>query len=675
MKNIMNLKSQIVIVFACLLAITTGCNQYLELESLEKVSADQLLSSEEGLKTLLADLYNSIPMEDFNFRPAAGFNRRGWGNGVNEIVMTSMFTDESIKSDGGDAIYHTNYFHYFYHIDDQNDGDDDSRGTAYKRNRDISIFLENIEIAKNDGIISEATYNRLSSEAHFVRAYIYYALVKRYGGVPIIDRLLDKEYVPGSDNEALFVPRATEKQTWEFVLKECDLAIAHLPETPSDGAYRTTKWAAYGLKSRAALHAASIAKYWNRAPLSGEAVDLKLIGGMTTDDANQFYKECIDASKAIIDHSGRALYMPNPASPEEAATNYQYLFLTLNEEIIFSRAYLDGTTIANQGHDYDIRYSPSQANPGFHKFGRFSPTLDIVDLYEDYTDDGTGKSAKIETRTDENENYYTANPNNLDVNIPFKKYDNLYEPFKNKDARLLASIIVPGATYKGVTIVMQGGLIGKSGNVTVYASGSETGTDGNTYYTYGAESASGYSGFFAMGRSDDANFSCSGFSIRKYLAENKNVAGVDRSSTTPWIDMRLGEIYLNYAEAVVESGQGDATAAAGYINALRKRAGHKDNIPLTLDNVLKERRVELAFEGFRLWDMIRRREYHTFFTSGKRHALVPMIDLREQTPKYIFARVNLYYDELAGGRTFNPVDYYEGIPGVETNHLVQNPGH
>jgi hypothetical protein len=646
---------------ALLLTLNSGCNEYLELESLEKISADQLLNSEKGLKTLLADLYNSIPMEDFNYRPDVGFNRRGWGGGVGEIVMTSMYTDESIKSDGGNAVGPGGYQYL---------------ENAYQRNRDVSIFLENIEVAKNDGVITDATFNWLNAEAHFVRAYIYFGLVKRYGGMPLIDKLLDNDYVPGTDNEALFIPRSTEKETWEFVLKECDLAIAGLPDAISsaDGIYRATKWAAYGLKSRAALHAASIAKYWNRAPLTGEAVDKKIVGGMTTADADYFYDECIKASKEIIDRSGRSLYMPTPSSVDEAATNYQYLFLTANEEIIFSRAYLDGTTVANQGHDYDIRYSPAQVNPGFHKFGRYSPTLDIVDLYEDYTDNGTGASAKIATRTDGNETYYTANPNNLDVNIPFIKYDDLYEPFRNKDARLLASIIVPGASYKGTKIVMQGGLIGKNGNVTVYAAGSETGLDGNTYYTYGAESAGGYSGFFGMGRSDDANYSCSGFSIRKYLSENKNVPGVERSSTTSWIDMRLGEIYLNYAEAVAESGKGDAAAAASYINALRKRAGHKDNIPLTLDNVLKERRIELAFEGLRYWDMVRRRDYHTFFTAGKRHALIPMIDLREASPKFVFVRVNLYYDEQAGGRTFNPNSYYFSIPGRNTNNLVPNPG-
>ena len=69
--------------------------------------------------------------------------------------------------------------------------------------------------------------------------------------------------------------------------------------------------------------------------------------------------------------------------------------------------------------------------------------------------------------------------------------------------------------------------------------------------------------------------------------------------------MRLAEVYLNYAEAVVENGSGfgDKELAENYLNALRRRAGHTDRISLTLESVLKERRVEMAFEGKRFWDM------------------------------------------------------------------------
>jgi hypothetical protein len=85
-------------------------------------------------------------------------------------------------------------------------------------------------------------------------------------------------------------------------MEECDRAIRLLPETrnnPSEEKRRATKWTAYALKSRAALHAASVAKYWDKAPLEGEAVDKNFVG-LDKSDASRYYQACIDASKAII---------------------------------------------------------------------------------------------------------------------------------------------------------------------------------------------------------------------------------------------------------------------------------------------------------------------------------------------------------------------------------------
>lgn len=662
-------KYKLVLMSILIMALGSGCNDFLDVESLTKMDRDRLLSNEKSLKPLLANLYNAIPMEDFNYRPvsAGGFNRRGWGGGAGEMVMTSMFTDESIMS-SGNGMGHGDY-QYF--------------GAAYEKNRDVTVFLRDIEQCKKDGIIDEAKYNRLWSDAHFVRAYIYFALAKRYGGVPIIDWYQDEDY--DGTPESLLTPRDTELDTWKFILSECDKAIQYLP-VPEDFVsddgnplYRASKWAAYALKSRAALYAASLAKYGSRVTFSGEAVNQKLVG-IDASEAAFFYEQCISASKEIIEKGGYSLYKPNPADPREATENYQGIFMnTLGDEAIFARTYIDGTKLADQGHDYDVRYSPSQASTGFHKWGRFSPSLDIVDLYEDYTDDGTGASAKIVTRTDGKENEYinTNSPSSTQIAaIPFVKYDDPYEPFKNKDARLHASIVVPGGQFKGVTIVMQGGMITKSGDIKLYESYSEAGKDGKTYYGFGAESPTGYSGFATMTSNDDANFSATGFTIRKYLAENKKIIGLERSSYTPWIDFRLAEIYLNYAEAVAEGGTGGSAAnAATYLNDLRKRAGHTDQIPFTLENVLKERRIELAFEGLRMDDLFRRREYHTLVNNYRRHALVQLVDLREDTPKYVFLRMEQFHDIRAGGRTFQTRDYYYSIPGRDVNGLVNNPGH
>ena len=632
------------------------------------MSPDQLLETEGGVKALLANIYTMIPMEDFNYRPNAGFNQRGY-DGVNETTNLAFLTDEATRSDGGVGIGYEGFNYWPY-------GDI----------RQVNIFMQNVEKAKEAGTISVADADRMTGEAHFARAYMYYGLVKRYGGVPLIDKVQDDDYADGGPG-AVAVPRSTELDTWKFVLNECTLAAATLPDaTSGSDLYRVTKWAAYALKSRVALHAASVAKYWNLAPLAGEAVTQKLVGGMTSADADAFYKECIEASKFLIENSGKSLYKPAPATVKEAASNFQALFLNdQNEEVIFSKAYLNGTTNTNQGHSYAQFNILPQVNPGALKYGRFNPMLEIVDLFEDYTDDGMGKSAKIVTRTDGNEDAYIANFHNMNnasvvntlMSVPFVKYNDLYEPFANKDARLLASVVVPGSSYAGTEIIIQGGFI-KDNNSYVAYSNESTQKNGTTYYALGAEGETMFSGFNNVNSGEDANWTATGFGVRKYMPEGESMSPDRLSSTTSYIDMRLAEVYLNYAEAVVENGSGfgDKELAENYLNALRRRAGHTDRISLTLENVLKERRVEMAFEGKRFWDMNRRREFHTEFSNNRiRKALVPMLDLRGAEPKYVFARVNYFGDETRGGRTFQNINYYRGIPNIATNGLVQNPGH
>ena len=661
------MKKNILSIFSlCALMGLSGCNAFLELEPLDKVSPEQLLETEGGVKALLANIYTMIPMEDFNYRPNNGFNQRGY-DGVNETTNLAFLTDEATRSDGGVGIGYEGFNYWPY-------GDI----------RQVNIFMQNVEKAKEAGTISVADADRMTGEAHFARAYMYYGLVKRYGGVPLIDKVQDDDYADGGPG-AVAVPRSTELDTWKFVLNECTLAAATLPDaTSGSDLYRVTKWAAYALKSRVALHAASVAKYWNLAPLAGEAVTQKLVGGMTSADA--FYKECIEASKFLIENSGKSLYKPAPATVKEAASNFQALFLNdQNEEVIFSKAYLNGTTNTNQGHSYAQFNILPQVNPGALKYGRFNPMLEIVDLFEDYTDDGTGKSAKIVTRTEGNEDAYIPNFHNMNnasvvntlMSVPFVKYNDLYEPFANKDARLLASVVVPGSSYAGTEIIIQGGFI-KDNNSYVAYSNESTQKNGTTYYALGAEGETMFSGFNNVNSGEDANWTATGFGVRKYMPEGESMSPDRLSSTTSYIDMRLAEVYLNYAEAVVENGSGfgDKELAENYLNALRRRAGHTDRISLTLESVLKERRVEMAFEGKRFWDMNRRREFHTEFSNNRiRKALVPMLDLRGAEPKYVFARVNYFGDETRGGRTFQNINYYRGIPNIATNGLVQNPGH
>ena len=89
--------------------------------------------------------------------------------------------------------------------------------------------------------------------------------------------------------------------------------------------------------------------------------------------------------------------------------------------------------------------------------------------------------------------------------------------------------------------------------------------------------------------------------------------------------MRLGEIYLLHAEALAETG--DLAGATSYVNKIRTRAGLKEvSVPTskdaTIDVILHERRLELAFEGFRFFDLLR----HGFDRAKAIHDAMPQQD-------------------------------------------------
>ena len=156
----------------------------LEQESLEQVSEELLTSSENGLMTLAAKIYNIIPMEDFRYRPNVGYNRYGWDGGAGEMQMIEMYTELSTRSDGFGINFTTNHWREYY-----------------ENIRQIHNFMNLVQKSQEAGTISKDVADRFIGEAYFARAYTYMSLARRYGGVPWIDHVQDDEYVPGTENK------------------------------------------------------------------------------------------------------------------------------------------------------------------------------------------------------------------------------------------------------------------------------------------------------------------------------------------------------------------------------------------------------------------------------------------------------------------------------------------
>lgn len=649
-----------ILLFGIILGITS-CTDILDVEPNNKVPADKVLDSEEGIAMHMANLYGRLPIEDFSYAIDKGFSF-GIGNTDpnNGGRSAAHACDEAIHSEFNDDV--DEGFNFWEGYLDEKGTYKSWRG-IYTLIRDINSLIETIPTLTK---VSDDKKRALEGEAAFLRAFTYYALAKRYGGVPLIKEV----QVYDGDWEALKVPRSTEKDTWDFILSECDIAANKLTDNPAD-TRRANKWIALALKSRAALHAASVAKF-THAPyvsISGPAVEQKL-AGIDAEEADRYYKLCMEASDEIMKSGHYELYGATPSTKEEAINNYKQMFenpnnvLSGTKEPMFVKGYTSGTVLA---HNYDIMYRPNQTANGWPHPGRMNPSLDLVDTYEDYTDNGQGLSSLIKTRVDGNEDTYGG----FDKNATYYSFpmDKPYEIFENKDARLWATMILPGTEWKNQTIIIQGGIIKPDGSYIFRTDASVTGLDGKTYYTYGAEKANQYSGFSPVG----GNYTRSGFLLRKYLQEKEDVTPEWNKGSNDWIEFRYAEILLNYAEAAAEHVSPTSeqqTKGKKALNDVRKRAAHKDEIALTVDNVRKERFIEFAFENKRRWDLTRWRTYHKAFENRMKRSLVPFLDLREATPKYIFVRMN---PPGYNNQTYNYSRYYRQIPGTGSNGLVQNP--
>ncbi len=638
-------------IFKYTLAIVLGlalCSCDKLFDSLEgdltKMSEEDMITTVSGLERLLSDVYNSIPMDAFNTK--------------DENTTLATYSKSSAYS-----IDVTGFWNY-------------------TKMRSINYFIQQVDLALEKGYIGQAEHDSMKGEALFARAYCYFAMVRKYGGVPIVTVPLDDQF-DGDKNEGLYIPRSTEKETWDFVISELDKAADLLPEDRASGSYRATKWAALGLQSRVALYAASVSKYWNveAIPSSYKAVAEKLTY-MENTYADAYYAKCIEASEKIMNSGKFSLFGGATTDKAKAKDNLTQLFLERQDcEFIFGKSFKDGTADADNG--FDRNNSPNQAhgtgtNAGW---GNFSVTSDMIDLFDDYDSKGARVDGTVKTRNDGKEDIFFAQiidkkASSFDKNADFIEYANPQDPFQNKDARFQAWVLYPGAEFRGITIVAQGGIWVPGSDPEFYQNNSYK-VGGKTYYELGAKEKENFSAFLDIskeGTSNHSYFWSTGYGIRKFLDINNKLD----KSTGPWCDIRYAEILLNYAEACIESGKGSAATAKKALNDIRHRAAFTDDIDLTLDNVLHERRVEFAFEGHESYTLWRRRAYFSTRTGTqlRKHTVLPVLDLRDGTPKYIFPRVNIYHGDVslsATGLDTDLLDYYSDISNYVKNGLTPNP--
>ncbi|UII24879.1 RagB/SusD family nutrient uptake outer membrane protein [Fulvivirga maritima] len=396
---------------------------------------------------------------------------------------------------------------------------DDHWAHFYAGIRKANMFLENTveyqttlyrdtitDEGRNDYRNQTNDIGWLRAETRLLRAYFYFELTKRYGGVPLIAETLE---VDGDYN----MSRSSVEDCMSYIITEIDALEEDLRLTwvgfEDDNSIGRANWGvALALKARALLYYAS--------PLHNESNDVAR------------WEAAAAAAHDLI-----ALNQYN------LAADYEGLFRAItNNEIIFARRYpgSNGLERAN----YPVGFEGA--------VGGTNPTQDLVNAYQ------TINGLPIE----EDPAYDPQNP------------------YEDRDPRLNMTIIVNGSDYK---------------NRAVEAF--EGGKDGP----------------------DKPRGTRTGYYLKKYSAEGLDLLQNTTSAHT-WIYFRYAEVLLNYAEAMNEAygpddNAGFSMTAREALNMVRHRADV--NMPDVLvagqaafrEAVRNERRVELAFEEHRFWDVRR----------------------------------------------------------------------
>ncbi|HTN39315.1 MAG TPA: RagB/SusD family nutrient uptake outer membrane protein [Arachidicoccus sp.] len=435
-----------------------------------------------------------------------------------------------------------------------------------------NIRIQNNFIEKVDGCeMDEVLKTRMKAEARFIRAFGYLYLVSYYGKVPLITSVMPYNNEP--------VPRDDLAKVQKFILDELDEVADILPQS-YDGTFlnekgRITRSGALALRARAALYFGNYAEAEKSADLvisegQHHLFRVSVLNAAQQKEADEM-DQFVDFQSLGIDKdkfmkgvfSYEALWHTENANPD-------------NPEYIVDRGYM-----ADPSQNDWTRYTyirPSQLISGYSSF---TPMQDLVDAYWEV--DGKTIPTKIPTqiRTDRitainkevaglDQEAFIAKMPTMDL-----KDDAYMKEFRNRDSRLYASILF---AFKGW-------------HETDF---------GTFYYQWNTD------------KYNDGNESLTGYSWRKMVALNpypKEFSG-EAYSADDFPIIRYAEVLLTYAEAHIETTGWDSKVTV-VLNDMRDRCGMPD-VPATmtgkttaLDFVRNERRIELAGEGNRYFDMRR----------------------------------------------------------------------
>lgn len=584
----------------------TSCKKYLSQVPSENITLDATFQTWPTANQFLSNVYNRVPNEYGQRDPGGADNAGVWTGASDEAEITWQDrVTNNINNGSWDAntgIVNAYWTNYYQGI------------------RAASVFLQQAD--KINGI-SPDQIRQHKAEARALRAIFYFYLMRIYG--PVV--LLGEAPVPVDAN--LQMPRSQYDTCTAYVSSELSRAAVDLPVTYSsidqDGG-RITKGVALAIRAQALMYAASPLFNGNADYAALKNKDGKQLISQTNDvnkwkTAAQAYHDFIAAFVPSvydlnIETSGGVL------DPYMSCKNA--ILKDWNKEAIFIR-------VANSIGPWQYALTPFHDGAPGGNDSRGGTAIDATQNMVDAFFTANGRSI------DDPLSGYQSSGYSLYQAPLDDQARSIYNPWANREPRFYVNITYTNSLWLNTQ------------NGKIY-----------TDFTYHGNS----------GHSKTSNdYSRTGYVIRKAMGFGK---WDFNNRTLPLL--RLAEVYLNYAECLNESDPGNPDILK-YLNLIRYRAGVPEYGSATLDApasqdamriaLRKERRVELAFENNRFFD-VRRWKIAEQTDNGPMYGLNIDYDLPDFNKVIVFEN-----------RVFKKQHYLFPIPSNDINNdkqLVQNTG-
>ena len=447
---------------------------------------------------------------------------------------------------------------------------------AYAAIRIANRVINNMDQIRD---ITDDEKKLIIGQASFYRAWFYFQLIKRYGGMPILDQV----YWGGEEDD---IPRKTFRESFEWMAADIETAVNNLPDTWDDRNYgRPDKAAAMGFRAHAWLYAASPLfqngldatteqEYDKDLCLQAAKYAQDCIDLVETGTTGRKFTQCADPQNNIDEYTSIFVFEPNTKNQHE---EYLWWNRSSANQIVTMRTWWNWP-------EWD-----SKSAAAAQSFGM--PTANIVEYFERKGEDGL---------------YYPITDPRSGYVGEQNGQPGPWSDMQNRDPRMYNNILLPGDKWAL--------------------------SNNPDYVVTSWKGGSGYNKFYTGNLSKVREFT--GYLCRKYIWEGadnllNNNQGFEQKRFLSFY-IRVTEMYLDYAEALFEATGSATSAPSGFkmtakeaIDKVRARVGVTPVVddyatPETFrETYRRERTVELMFENHRWEDIRRWMLFDELFPNGK----------------------------------------------------------